>query len=368
MKSTRGSVQGLSLVLVLTLGLLGSVGASAQQQPPQPAPSTAPASSAQQEVQRQQTQPLNNAPVWRDVQSGRPQYTSIPGRETGVLIQPPMDLPGQPPVSAGEAWRKFRNGPITFYGGWLIVLALLALGVFYKIKGPIKLHQRATGRLIERFSSFERIAHWTLAISFSILAITGLIILFGKYVLLPVFGYQLFAWLTQLCKHLHNFVGPVFIFSLIVMIVVFIRDNWPKAYDLQWLRKFGGLISGEHVPSGRFNAGEKGWFWMGAVLLGSIVSVSGLVLDFPNFDQTRAVMIQANLVHVIAAVCFIALSFAHIYLGTVGMEGAYDAMRHGYVDEAWAKEHHELWYDDIRSGKVKTGGASGLPDSPQVQE
>jgi formate dehydrogenase subunit gamma len=368
MKSTRGSVQGLSLVLVLTLGLLGSVGASAQQQPPQPAPSTAPASSAQQEVQRQQTQPLNNAPVWRDVQSGRPQYTSIPGRETGVLIQPPMDLPGQPPGSAGEAWRKFRNGPITFYGGWLIVLALLALGVFYKIKGPVRMHGRATGRLIERFSSFERIAHWTLAISFSILAITGLIILFGKYVLLPVFGYQLFAWLTQLCKHLHNFVGPVFIFSLIVMIVVFIRDNWPKAYDLQWLRKFGGLISGEHVPSGRFNAGEKGWFWMGAVLLGSIVSVSGLVLDFPNFDQTRAVMIQANLVHVIAAVCFIALSFAHIYLGTVGMEGAYDAMRHGYVDEAWAKEHHELWYDDIRSGKVKTGGASGLPDSPQVQE
>jgi formate dehydrogenase subunit gamma len=206
-----------------------------------------------------------------------------------------------------------------------------------------------------------------MAISFSILGITGLIILFGKHVLLPVFGYTLFAWLTQISKHLHNFVGPIFIFSLLVCIVVFIRDNLPRLYDFKWFAKFGGLISGEHVPSGRFNAGEKSWFWVGAVFLGILVSASGLILNFPNFDQSRAVMIEANVVHGIAGVCFIALSFAHIYLGTIGMEGAYESMRYGYVDDAWAKEHHEYWYNDIKSGKVRTGTAIGMPAAPQTQ-
>ncbi len=127
------------------------------------------------------------------------------------------------------------------------------------------------------------------------------------------------------------------------------------------------MFGGKHVPSGRFNAGEKAWFWIGVVALSLVVSVTGLILNFPNFDQVRAVMIQANIVHAIAAVLLIAAALGHIYMGTIGVEGAYRSMRNGYVDEAWAKEHHQLWYEDVKSGKVKAGTATGTPQSAQVQ-
>lgn len=159
----------------------------------------------------------------------------------------------------------------------------------------------------------------------------------------------------------------MFIVSLLAFIVMFVVDNLPRGYDFKWFAKLGGMISGEHVPSGRFNAGEKVWFWIGVVVLSLIVSASGLVLDFPNFDQVRAIMIQANVVHAVAAGAVMAASLGHIYLGSIGLEGAYDAMRYGYVDEAWAKEHHEYWYNDVKSGKVRTGTAVGTPIAPQVQ-
>ena len=229
------------------------------------------------------------------------------------------------------------------------------------------MHEKPTGRLIERFTAVQRYAHWVMGISFVILGITGIVILLGKHVLLPVIGYTLFAWLTSLSKNLHNFVGPIFVISLLFFIVLYVKDNLPKAYDFKWFASFGGMFGGKHVPSGRFNAGEKAWFWIGVVVLSLVVSVTGLILNFPNFDQVRAVMIQANIVHAIAAVLLIAAALGHIYMGTIGVEGAYRSMRNGYVDEAWAKEHHQLWYEDVKSGKVKAGTATGTPQSAQVQ-
>jgi len=315
---------------------------------------------AQQE--RQVTQPGNNAPVWRDVQSGEPNYTSIQGRETDVLIQPPARFLGQEvKVTAGEAWRQFRNGPVTFYGGGLIVLIALAIFGFYLWKGPVKVHERPTGRLIPRFSRFEQAVHWSTAISFCLLGLSGLVMLFGKNLLLPVIGYTLFAWLTLIAKNLHNFIAPLFIVSVLAMIAVFIRDNFPRLYDLQWFaRAWAVMARSEHVPSGRFNAGEKGWFWFAVVGLSIVVAWSGLVLLFPNFDQTRAVMQDAWVVHATAALVYIAISLGHIYLGTIGLEGAYGAMRTGYVDEAWAKEHHEYWYKEFKSRKT-AAPRSALP-------
>jgi formate dehydrogenase subunit gamma len=319
------------------------------------APTWAADGGAKEQAQRQQTQPLNNAPVWRDVRSGetpegvaaRPsQTTQVRGIETDVLVQ-----------TKGEIWRQIRNGPITVYGGWLFVLAFLGALLFYWWKGPIKLHGQPTGRMIERFTPFERVLHWTTAISFVILAVSGLLLLFGKYVVLPIFGYTLFSWLAVLCKTLHNFVGPLFVVCTVIMFFAFVRDNLPRAYDWLWVRKAGGLFTGEHVPSGRFNAGEKGWFWIGVTLLGIIVSVSGLILDFPNFAQGRETMQQANLVHAIAAVLFMTMSLGHIYLGTIGQEGSYDSMRHGLVDETWAKEHHEYWYNEVK-GQGRVAGGS----------
>jgi formate dehydrogenase subunit gamma len=323
-----------------------------------------------QQRERQVMQPGNNAPVWREVQSGAPNYTSIPGRETQVLIQPPARFLGQDVrVTAGEAWRQFRNGPVTFYGGWLVVLVALAILAFYFAKGQVRLHERPTGRLIRRFSTTEQVVHWSVAISFCILGISGLIMLFGKHVLLPVIGYTLFAWLTALGKNLHNFIAPFFIVGVVAMVFMWLRDNLPRAYDWQWFRKSWAFFTrGAHIPSGRFNAGEKGWFWFGVVGLSIVVSWSGLILLFPNFDQTRAVMQDAWIWHASAALLYIAISLGHIYMGTIGVEGAYGNMRTGYTDEVWAKEHHSLWYDEVKSGRPTAPGGAVPAGAPHMKE
>jgi formate dehydrogenase subunit gamma len=283
----------------------------------------------------------NNPPASWKAPSETPQYASLPGRETNRLIN-----------ATGRVWREFRNGPLTQYGGWLLVIVLAALILFYLVKGPIKMHGRPTGRLIERFNAVERAAHWTMAISFVFMALTGAIILWGKYLILPWLGYAGFSWLTILAKHVHNFVGPLFIFSLVVSFLIFVKDNLIQGRDIKWLVRLGGMLGkGEEVPSGRFNGGEKAWFWGGLVLLGALVSVTGLILDFPNWNQGRELMQSANVVHAIAAILFICGAFAHIYIGTIGMEGAYRAMRDGYVDEEWAREHHALWYEEVKQGK-----------------
>jgi formate dehydrogenase subunit gamma len=313
-----------------------------------------------EQQQRAVTQPGNNAPVWREVRSGEAPYVSSSARgpEAGVLVQ-----------SWGETWRQIRNGPVTFWGGWLVVIVALILAALYFAKGPVKLHDKPSGRLIHRFSSIEQIAHWCTAISFVVLGLSGLIMLFGKHLLLPIIGYTLFAWLTALAKNLHNFVGPFFIVSVAIFVVLFIRDNLPRAYDFKWFAKSWAYLTGkEHVPSGRFNAGEKVWFWVGVIGLSVIVAWSGLILLFPNFDQTRAVMQQAWIWHVVAAIVYIALSLGHIYLGTLGVEGAYQAMRTGYVDEVWAKEHHEIWYQEVKSGSRAAAGGAVPAGAPHMKE
>jgi len=180
---------------------------------------------------------------------------------------------------------------------------------------------------------------------------------FGKTLLIPIFGFTLFSWLAIISKNLHNFLGPIFVVSVVVMFVVFVRDNIPKGIDFKWIASAGGLFSDKHVPSEKFNAGEKLWFWGGVMLLGIVVSASGLVLDFPNFGQTRSTMQLANLVHLGGSSLFIVAALGHIYMGTLGVAGALDAMKTGQVDETWAKEHHEVWYDQqIKAGN--TGKAS----------
>jgi formate dehydrogenase subunit gamma len=330
--------------------LLGTLVATASAQQP-PAPTE---KQIQQQRERRFEQPGNNAPMWREVRrEAQEHYTSIKGRETGVLVQ-----------SAGETWRQIRNGPITVWGGWLVVITCLAIAALYFAKGPIKLHEQPSGRLIERFSVAERWAHWVMGISFVVLGITGLILLFGKHVLLPVIGYTLFAWLTSLAKNLHNFVAPLFVVSLLVFIVMYLKDNLPKAYDFAWFgRVFGFFFRGEHIPSGRFNGGEKAWFWIGVVALCIALSISGAILLFPNFDQVRATMQQAHIVHAVAAVLAIAASLGHIYMGTIGVEGAYQSMRTGFVDEIWAREHHQYWYDEVRSGRALAQAAGATPQA-----
>ncbi|MEO8102776.1 MAG: formate dehydrogenase subunit gamma, partial [Betaproteobacteria bacterium] len=268
------------------------------------------------------------------------QYASVPGRQTNVLVD-----------TMGYWWRSVRNGPVTFYGGVALLIVPALLLLFYAVKGSMKLHAQPTGRLIERFNDAERMSHWTMAISFVLLAVTGLITLFGKYVLLPVLGPTAFSWVISTGLHVHNFIGPLFAFSIVVAFFIFVKDNFMTGADFAWLSKFGGMLSEKEIPSGRFNGGEKVWFWLGVVGLGTLVTVTGIIMLFPNWDTVREIMAEANLLHAVGAIAFACMAFAHIYLGTIGTEGAYQGMREGYVDETWAREHHELWYDEVKAGK-----------------
>jgi formate dehydrogenase subunit gamma len=356
------------LISSVLLALLLGVSAQAQDKPApavqstnimdvKPEASQAPGYAEQTNAERDKVQPGNNAPMWRDVGKGVAGYSSLPVREApeaGVLIQPFVEYPGSRLTNAGEAWRQVRNNWIIPYGGSLLFIVALAIAIFYWRKGEIPLHGTPTGRQIERFTPFERAAHWSNAIAFVILSISGLVMAFGKFILQPVIGDTLFGWLTYALKNAHNFAGPLFAVSLVVVFFTFVKDNLPAKGDLVWLLKGGGILSGKEVPSHRFNAGEKVVFWGGVFLLGAVVVASGFVLDkiVPGMVYERGTMQVAHMVHAVATVLMMAMFLGHIYIGTIGMEGAYGAMRTGYVDETWAKEHHELWHADIQAGKI----------------
>jgi formate dehydrogenase subunit gamma len=311
--------------------------------------------------ERNRVQPGNNAPMYRDIQRGAEGFTNYPKDkypEMGVLIQPPVKYPGSGYVTAGEAWREVRNNWIVPYGGSLILIWGLALRIFYFTRGRIGHHDAVGGggELIERFTPFERAAHWTNATAFSVLAISGMVMAFGRFFMLPVLGRQLYGPLTYLLKTLHNFFGPLFTVSIIIVIITFIKDEFPRRGDLTWLVKAGNVFKkdAEEPPSHRFNAGEKVVFWVGVIVLGFFVVSSGLSMDklLPGIDYTRQTMQWSHMFHASAAVLFICVLGFHAYLGTAGVRGAYTAMRNGYVDEAWAHEHHGYWLEDVRSGKI----------------
>jgi formate dehydrogenase subunit gamma len=330
--SRMRAVGALVAVVCLAAGV-----ASAQS----PAVSPQAAEYAKQQQERQLTQPLNNAPVWKEVRSGLPQITTVQSRGADVLIQP-----------QGQTWRAARV-PIATAGGFLVALALLGLAVFYAVRGTITTETKRGARMIERFTPADRIAHWLMAIVWVTLAITGLILSLGKAIVLPLIGYTLFSWLAALSKNLHNFVGPILIVAVPWMFVRFVRHNGIGAEDIKWFLNIGAYFKGHEYPSGKFNAGEKLVFWLVLVVFTTVLVVTGLILVFPNFDQTRQTMQISNLLHMIAAYLAIALACVHIYLGTIGVAGAYRAMRDGYVDASWAEHHHARWYEEVVAGTAR---------------
>ena len=334
-----------------------------------PDASTDPTYAAQTNAQRKQVQPGNNAPMWREVGKGVTGYSSLPvtqAPEAGNLIQPFVQYPGSRLTNGGEAWRQVRNQWLIPYGGALLFIVLLAMAIFYKTKGPLGGHLPDSGRKVERFTPMERAAHWTNAGAFIALAISGIVMAFGKFFILPVIGSTLFGWLTFALKNLHNFVGPLFAVSLLIVVVTFIKDNIANAADFVWLSKLGGMLGDKEVPSHRFNAGEKGLFWWGITIPGIVVVGSGLFLDklLPGMLYLRGDMQIAHMLHLVCALVMMALLMGHIYMGTIGTKGAYGAMKTGYVDEAWAQEHHELWLNDLQAGKIPAHRSKTEPAAP----
>ena len=195
-----------------------------------------------------------------------------------------------------------------------------------------------------RFKAFERFVHWLTAVSFVVLGISGLNITFGKLLLLPLIGPDAFSAFSQAAKYAHNFVSFPFVLGLVLIVVIFIKDNIPDKIDIEWFKQGGGFIASKHAPARRFNAGEKLVFW-GALGAGAAVAVSGYLLLFPFYITDILGMQIAQVVHSVVAVLFVALILGHIYIGTLGMEGAFEAMGTGEVDFNWAKEHHDLWLE-----------------------
>lgn len=291
------------------------------------------------------TNPRSN--YWRAVRDGQAGYSTNKAVEANVLIQ-----------SAGENWRNLRNGPLATIGGFTLIFTLLAIIAYHMKHGAMKLDDGLSGKTVTRWSKFDRTLHWTTATLFILLAITGLSMLFGKAVLIPILGADGFAAYASLGRAVHNYLGPVFVAVLLILILSWFKNNIINQADIRWFKSGGGGIVGhEHVSCGRFNAGEKVWFWL-VTLLGIGVGITGLILDFPNFDQIRNTMQNANLIHATLSLIWVAVAFGHIYIGTAGSEGSLDGMVTGEVDENWAKQHHDLWYEEVKQGGSSTSSSA----------
>jgi formate dehydrogenase subunit gamma len=255
----------------------------------------------------------------------------IPDVKASVLMQP-----------AGRTWDYFHEVLLHWSGAIVIVGTIAFLALAYLIIGRIRIAAGRSGQKIVRFKAYERFSHWLTAVSFVILGLTGLNITFGKIVLLPLVGPETFSDIAQIAKYLHNFVSFAFVAGLLLIAVIFFRDNLLAKVDIEWVRQGGGFIKSRHAPAGRFNLGEKMVYWL-SVAAGIAVSASGFVLLFPFYGTNIADMQLAQAVHAVIAILFIALILAHIYIGTLGMEGAFEAMGTGEVDLNWAREHHDRW-------------------------
>jgi len=255
----------------------------------------------------------------------------IPDVKASVLMQP-----------AGRTWDHFHE-VLLHWGGAIVIVGTMAfLALAYLIIGRIRIEAGRSGQTILRFKAFERFSHWLTAVSFVILGLTGLNITFGKILLLPLVGPEIFSEVSQIAKYLHNFTSFAFVAGLVLISVIFFRDNLLARVDVEWVKQGGGFIKSMHAPAGRFNLGEKMVYWL-SVAAGIAVSVSGFLLLFPFYGTDIADMQLAQVAHAVIAILFIALILAHIYIGTLGMEGAFEAMGTGEVDLNWAREHHDRW-------------------------
>jgi formate dehydrogenase subunit gamma len=272
--------------------------------------------------------------LWREVRQrntfidGVSQVKSV---DANILINPQADK-----------WTRFRVGTLVNYASIILAGIALLLLAFYLLRGKLKVEGGLSGRMVHRFSDYERILHWTLAIIFLFLAVTGLMLLLGRTLLIPLFGHEFFSLLASSSKEGHNLFGPIFFASLVMMLLQFVKRNIYEKGDLTWLLKGGGIIGKSHVSGGFFNMGEKTWYWM-VILIGLVISISGFILVSPNFGQGRVIMELSHVVHVIAAIILIAVSFGHMYMGSVGTEGTPEGMKTGYVDINWAESHHDRW-------------------------
>jgi len=319
----------------------------------------------------------SDSEVWRALRYGHDSVTVSAGGDVARnLIQ-----------DGGMAWYQFREGPLATYGGYLLLGTIAALILFYLLRGKIRIDEPMTGRTVTRFAGIERFAHWMLAGSFILLGLTGLVVMFGRAFIAPTLGKEANAVILSASKIIHNNIAWPFMLALVMIFVMWVWHNIPNRTDLTWFAQAGGIVGKKHPPAKKFNAGQKIIFWS-VILLGGSISVSGLSLLFPFelplFAKTFTVlndlgvpgllgiadlptqlapqeeMQLAQAWHAIVGFVLMAIIIAHIYIGSIGMEGAFDAMGSGEVDEAWAHQHHSIWLDEVKA-KEKEAPAASAP-------
>jgi formate dehydrogenase subunit gamma len=276
---------------------------------------------------------------------------TLPDQKACVLEQP-----------AGRDWRHFHQVTLPWIGAIAVLGMLAVLVLFYLIRGMVRIENGRSGRTIVRFSAFERFVHWMTAVCFVVLAISGLNITFGKDLLLPLIGPEAFTTWSQWAKYAHNYLSFPFTLGVVLIFLMWIAWNFPSRIDVEWLKEGGGIVGNHHPPARRFNAGQKMIYWI-VVLGGGAVAITGYLLMFPFWGTTIVGMQTAQVIHGIVGVLFVAAMLGHIYIGTIGMEGAFEAMGTGTVDENWAKQHHSLWLEEEKA----KGHVSAAPPSGRMQ-
>jgi formate dehydrogenase subunit gamma len=276
---------------------------------------------------------------------------TIPDQKACTIEQP-----------AGRDWRHFHQVTLRWIGGIAILGVLALLVAFYLFRGMVRMEFGRSGRVLVRFSAFERLVHWMTASCFVILAISGLNITFGRPLLLPLIGPEAFTTWSVWAKYAHNYLSFPFTLGVLLIFLMWIAWNIPSKVDVEWLKEGGGIVGDHHPHANRFNAGQKMIYWI-VVLGGGAVAASGYLLMFPFYGTNIADMQVAQIVHAVIALLFVAAMLGHIYIGTLGMEGAFEGMWDGTVDVNWAKQHHDLWLEE----ETSKGHVSARPPEGRMQ-
>ena len=316
-----------------------------------------PTETAQAQVVDDENQRAN---FWRAVREGNEGYSAVTGPEAVVFIN-----------NGGQNWRQMRNGPIATWGGWAILLSLLVIFMFFLGRGKIPVEGEKSGLTVPRWTAFERAMHWYTAAGFVLLTITGLSLLFGRLVLIPLLGPQGFAAWATVSINVHNTVGPFFSVGVLAMLVLWIRNNIPNSVDMKWFATGGGIIGNAHPSAGKLNGGEKVWYWI--VIFVGLIAVCGTGLALIGWlaqwgigDTTRSTMQLMHQIHAIAAIVWIVVFFGHVYIGTIGTEGALDGMTTGRVSVEWAKQHHDLWYEEVKDQAAAVDKGESAPANAET--
>ena len=294
--------------------------------------------------------PNPGADLWRTVREGQVGTTQVQGVDTGVLIS-----------EYGERWRQYRMQQLAPWGAVVLGAMVGIFIVYYLVRGKIRIEDGRSGKRVRRYTTTEMTVHWILASTFVLLALSGLILLYGRWLLIPLLGASGFSVTATVCKLLHNYVGLLFAAIVPIAFFLYLKDSLLNLkVDGRWFMRAGGYFGGEEPSSEKVNAGQKMWYWV-AMLGGIVLITSGLLLDFTNFFQQGREWLQgAHVVHTIASIGVIAFFIVHLYLATVGVEGALESMLDGHVDANWAKQHHDLWYQELQAGQDSSGQEEGL--------